>query len=458
MRTEWLKTRQTKYATYATVYTLVIVAVLVIANYLANRYNKAYDATANKRYSLSDQSIKIVKGLKQDVRFTYWDNTTRFQQAKDLLDRYSTESPKVHVEYIDPYKKPQLARQAGIKNLGTVQVELGTKREEAKSVTEEGITGALVRALKGGERTVCTVSGSGEHSIDDTERDGFSGLKEALERDNYKSRSLSLLQKAEVPADCTVLLVGGPRSDYLQPAVNAIKTYVETGGRALFLLDPPLKMGRQDIAENAALSDVLAGWGVTLHKDLIIDLNPVGQLFGLGPEIPLVTTYESHPIVREMRGTTTGFPISRSIEIKNMDKATVEKLFSSSDSSLSTTNLSSPSVNPNDPNNKKGPLVMAAAGTYNTGQPNKQGRFVVVGSSGWAVNGFLRFNGNRDLLLNTMNWLSSDEDLISIRPKEQEDRRITLTRAQMAVVRIVSQFLLPLVVVIAGVFVWWRRR
>ena len=109
-------------------------------------------------------------------------------------------------------------------------------------------------------------------------------------------------------------------------------------------------------------------------------------------------------------------------------------------------------------NDKNGPMPVAAAVTYNTGKPNNQGRVVVVGSSNWIANSFVGFNGNRDLLLNTMNWLSSDEDLISIRPKEQDDRRITLSRAQMAWVRFVSQFGLPLVIVVAGVFMWWKRR
>ena len=116
-------------------------------------------------------------------------------------------------------------------------------------------------------------------------------------------------------------------------------------------------------------------------------------------------------------------------------------MFSSSDSSLATTKLNSPDIDPNDPKNKKGPLTIAAAGSYNTGKENSQGRFVVIGSSAWAANSFLNFNGNSDLALNTMNWLSSDEDLISIRPKAPEDRRITMTRAQMNVVRITSQFM-----------------
>lgn len=103
-------------------------------------------------------------------------------------------------------------------------------------------------------------------------------------------------------------------------------------------------------------------------------------------------------------------------------------------------------------------MTIAAAGTYNTGKHDSQGRFVIVGSSSWAANSFINFNGNSDLALNTIDWLSSDEDLISIRPKEREDRRVTMTRAQLNLVRSTSQFLLPLIVVVAGVSVWWKRR
>lgn len=458
MNTELLKARQTKYAAYATLYILVTLAVVTVVNVLANRYDKSYDATSNKRYSLSDQTVKVVKGLKQDAYITNYDQSSRFQSAKDKLDLYANLSPKVHVEYVDPDKKPQLAREAGIKSYGTTIVQIGANKNEAKSTSEEDITGAFIRDLKHTARTVCFVTGSGEHLIDDSTREGYSRFKDLLGKDDYQAKSISLLEKAEVPSDCTVVVVGGPSGDYQQPEVDALKKYVEDGGRAMFLLDPPLKMGHGDIADNDALAGLLSSWGVTPNKDLILDMNPIGQLAGLGPQVALVTRYDSQPIVNDMKGSATGFPLSRSLDTKNADKTTVDKLFDSSESSLATTKLNSPSVDPNDPKNKKGPLTLAAAGTYKTGKENTQGRFVVVGSSQWAANSFINFNGNRDLALNAMNWLSSDEDLISIRPKEPEDRRITMTRAQMNWVRITSQFLFPLAVVIAGFSVWWRRR
>ncbi len=458
MPSQWLKARQTKYAAYATTYILIVLAAVAICNVLADRYNKSYDATANKRYSLSPQTAKIVKGLTQPATITYYNQSTRYREGKDLLDEYANLSPKVHIDYVDPDKNPEAAREAGIRELGTAVVQVGMKKEEAKSMTEEGITGAFIRDLKSATRTVCFVSGSGERRLDDSEREGFSHFKDLLGKDDYDTKSIDLLQKAEVPADCTTLIVGGPTRNYEQPEVDAIKKYVEDGGRALFMLDPPLKLGHSKIADNDALTTLLQSWGVTLQKDLILDLNPIGQLAGVGPQVALVTNYESQPIVNDMKGVATGFPLSRSMDVKNTDKTSVQKLFDSSATSLATENLSSPAVNVNDPKNKKGPMTLAAAGTYNTGKENSQGRFVVVGSSSWIDNGFLDFNGNNDLALNTVNWLSSDEDLISIRPKPEDDRRITMTRAQLSWVRATSQFLLPIIVVIAGVGVWWKRR
>jgi ABC-type uncharacterized transport system involved in gliding motility auxiliary subunit len=455
MNTAWMKARQTKFGLYALVYTLIIVAIVSGVNFLANRYNKSYDSTSSKKFTLSDQTLKIAKSLQVPVTITYWDKATSFQGAHDLLDRYKNLSPKIDVEYQDVDKKKTAAIASGVKSYGTIFVKVGDRQQEAKSLTEEEVTGALVRAMKGGERTGCFLLGLGEHSLDDTGRDGFSRAKELLERNNYKTQTIKELEKPEIPKDCTVLVVGGPRSDYTAPIVASIKAYVEGGGRALFMLDPPLKFAQSEIADNQALADLIAGWGVTLDKDLVLDLTSQGV--GLGPEMPLVTTYESHAIVREMKDTPTIFPISRSLEVKNGDHTTVEKLFSTTEDSFGTINLSSPEIRPSK-TDKKGPLVLGAAGTYNSGGDNGSGRFVVTGSSSWATNGAIALGGNRNLFLNVMAWLSADEDLISIRPKEPEDRRLEMSARQMNLVFYESIVALPLLMVVLGVGVWWRRR
>jgi ABC-type uncharacterized transport system involved in gliding motility auxiliary subunit len=448
----WLQARQTRYTAYVTLYVLIVIGAIGLANWLANRHNKSVDTTANKRFSLSDQTGKIVNGLKQDVRVTYFDKTENFPRAKDLLDRYEAISPKLHVDYIDPDKKPQAARAAGIRNYGSIVIDAGPRREEAKSLTEEEVTGAIIRTLKGGERTVCAISGSGEHGFDDSARDGYSDLKQLIEKNNYKTRTISLLEKPEVPKDCTVLLVGGPRFDYVPPIIAAMKTYVDGGGRVLFLLDAPVALGKAPVSDNAALVSQLGEWGVTANKDLVLDTSGVGQIFGLSEVIPLVSSYESHPIVAPMTGVATAFPLTRSIEAKTGGKWTGSKLFSSSANSYATTNLSSREIQIDPQKDKKGPINLAVA---SSGGPS---RIVVVGSSSWVANSFLAFNGNRDLFLNMVNWLSSDEELISIRPKDPEDRRLAMSRSQMRMIFYTSVLLLPLAVIAAGVSVWWKRR
>ena len=194
MASQWIKARQTKYAAYAATYILIVIAAVVAANMLADRYNKSYDSTSKKRYSLSEQTAKIVKGLKQNAVITYFNQSTRFRDGKDLLDQYANLSPKIKVVYVDPDKEPQLTREAGVRNFGTAVVQIGDKKEQAKGMTEEGITGAFIRDLKNSTRIVCFVSGSGEHQIDDSARDGLSRFKELLLKDDYESKPIDRLQ------------------------------------------------------------------------------------------------------------------------------------------------------------------------------------------------------------------------------------------------------------------------
>lgn len=454
----FLSSKQTKFGGYVAVYTIIVLAVLGVLNFLAQRHNKSYDSTANKRYSLSDQTTKVVGGLKEDVKITHFDRSSNLTDprgnVRDLLDRYDNLSPKLSVDYIDPDKKPTVAKAMGARNYGTTFIEGNGKKEEARSVSEEEITGALVRVLKGGARTICWVAGSGEHDLDESGRTGYSNLKEYIERNNYKTMKISLLEKAEISKDCTLVMIAGPRRDYLEPAVNAIKAYVEGGGKALIMLDPPVKLARDETDENAALDKLLQSWGIALNKDLVLELSSVGRMFGLGPEMPLVANYESHAIVRDMKETATAFPIVRSIETKTADKWTLSKLFSTSSSSVATNNLTAAEIKISG-NEKKGPFTLAAAGEYNNDKTKS--RIVVVGTSGFVSNTFLRFGGNRDMIMNMFNWLSQDEDLISIRPKEPEDRRLTMTARQINTYGLYL-LLIPIFIIGAGIQVWWKRR
>src|SRR5271168_5040371 len=132
MNNSWMQARQTKYAAYTAVYVLIVVGVVGGLNFLANRYNKSYDTTSTKKFTLSDQTIKIAKNLQQPVTITYWDQPTKFKAAQDLLDRYKNLSPKIDVVYADADKKRTQAIAAGVKPLGTILIDIGAKHQAAK--------------------------------------------------------------------------------------------------------------------------------------------------------------------------------------------------------------------------------------------------------------------------------------------------------------------------------------
>src|SRR5579872_3478791 len=185
MSKQWLRARQTKYAVYVTVYILVVVAIVTVANVLAQQYNKSYDATANQQYSFSEQTVKVVGGLNQDATILYFGRKP-FGEAKQLLTRYTDLSHKVHIEYIDMESDPQKARANNVFRPETSIVQIGERKQQARNLTEEELTSAFVRALKDKVRTICNLAGNGEHSIEDTTTEGYGWMKEALEKEGYK--------------------------------------------------------------------------------------------------------------------------------------------------------------------------------------------------------------------------------------------------------------------------------
>ena len=260
-----------------------------------------------------------------------------------------------------------------------------------------------------------------------------------------------MIEKPEVPKTCNVLVVGGPKHDYLQPALDALKTYVTGGGKALINFDAVLNIPNQNMGDTPKLAELVSQWGVTPNGDVILDLSSASRLFG--QISPVVGSYENHPIVRVMGDNATVFPLARSLEVKSP----AEKLFSSTGDSFSLINPKTPIDEGQLSKAKKGPFVLGAVATVGSGAT--QARIVVVGSSSWMANNIMSAPiGNRDLALNMMNWLTSDEDLISIRPKQPEDRRLNVTGATMKVLFMTSVVLLPLIVIFSGVSVWWKRR
>ena len=204
------------------IYTVIVIALIVLVNWFVNHHDKRWDMTPSKKYSLSDQTKKILKDLNKDVNILVFDQQRRFGERRDVLDMFAKNSHRLNVKYVDPDRQPTLAKEYGIRTYGTVVVASGDRHMEAQGDTEEGITNALVRVLKG-QRSACFIQGHGERNLEGKEREGYDRFKTELGTENYQTQSLLLMQKMAIPPDCTMVIIAGPQNDYLPPEIDVIR-------------------------------------------------------------------------------------------------------------------------------------------------------------------------------------------------------------------------------------------
>lgn len=474
----WMQSRQVREGGYSGAYILVVVAILVAANWLASQYNKTFDATDAKLYSLSDQTMKVLGDLPDDATIYYFDRPLDYERPdmngvtpRDSLTRYDNASSKVSVEYIDPEKEPGKAELMNVRSFGTLLVEVAGRREEASSTSEQDITNAFIKVLKTDIKTACALSGHGEAIGEDNEALGFAVARQAIQDANYQFQQISLLENPEVPPACSLVIVAGPEQDLLEPEVEILRNYVNNGGRLLLMINH---------AKSPELVALAAEWGVEVRDDLVIDASGIGRLFGGGPVIPLVVDYEPHPITEPFSGgsSPTLFPLTRSVAKADSVPAgwNVEELLKTGSASLATTDYEKEQIAPNPETDREGPLNLAVAAVHEVApsspEPEAEGeesaipaevedqeaRVIVVGTSRFARNSYLGRVNNRDLFMNMVNWLASDEDLISIRPKDPASTPMEMTQSQMNWMFFGLMVGLPLVIVVAGVRTWWLRR
>ncbi len=464
--------RQLKYGTNTFVLALVVVGILGFVNYLVQRHSKRFDLTKEQRYSLSDQTRKVLGGLKEDVRITYFQRQREMRGGEDRLKEYQALTPRLKVDFVDPVQSPAKAQAYDVRGPWPILVvEQGDRRERISNDGEQDITNALIKVGRKSKKTVCLLEGEGERSSDDTQDRGFSGAKAALTKSLYEVKSVFLLREKKVPSDCTVLIVAGPEKDLLPETTGAIRDYVKGGGKALVMAEPELKQPTPDLVA------LLKEWNIDAGKDVVVDVSGMGQLFGFSELAPLAMEYPFHPITKDFRLTTL-FGGARSMEAgkATIEGVTAQNLVLTSKESWAESDLTLKSpIKYDEGKDRKGPISLAAVATVRTtpapapspspspaasGEEPKtpEGRVVAVGDADFASNALLGFQGNQDFFLNTVAWLAEDADLISIRPKEPENQAMFLSRQVQGNVAWLALVILPGLFVIAGVVTWWRRR
>jgi len=438
--------------------------VLILINVIAYKNSKRFDLTPGKRYSLSPQSAQILNTLTDDLTVTISYKKSEKSSLQDLLELFSQADSRFHYHLLDLDKNPAKAQTLGIRDYGAGVAEYQNRKETIRSLTEENLVNAILRLTDSSEKTVRFVTGHGEKSLaGEDNKTSYSTVKNALELENYRAEELSLLQVKKIPDDTLILVIGGPQKDLLQKEIEMIADYLQKGGRVIFMFDPfPLPR----------LEQYVRTLGVDLPHDIIIDTE--SKLFELDEITPLIFPDKRHPIT-ERANEGFVFPFCRpAIPLKDHAADFAIGIFAFSGprswAERNTQSVYDGKYRYDKDTDMSGPVPVAVTVERASqpqpdtrqpdGKPRKTMRLAVIGDSDFVTNNYLNVLGNKDLFLNTINWLAERQELVSIRPKSESATvsMLFLTENENRLVLWSAVIIEPVLILAIGIgVVIWRR-
>ncbi len=460
-----LKTRQAAIGLNSVVTVLLVICIVAVINFIAARYPAKLDLTKNQVNSFSDQTTKLVKGLKQPVKAVLYQPITEANPAKVLMDNLKDLNPKFEVEYVDGKKESVRVAQNGIKTPGTLQLITtlpdGKNRDvKIEGPTEEKVANGLIKLLKEKSQTVCAITGHGERSFTAKEPTGYEAVRKALANQTYEVKDFIPSQEAKIdPTKCDAIAIVGPTKQFFEKEAKMVDEYLDAGGRAVIALDVDAKGG-----ETAPeLLPILAKWHVKAEKALVID--PIARMQNSDVATPVTANYSrDNPITKELQ-THSYYPMSRPLQIIPGAPAgiAVQWLVKLNPTAWGETNFDSlkkGGVQNDQATDIQGPIITAIAveGKQKDSKATRPTRLVVFGSANIAANSFQNAGSNLDLFANSFSWVLEDENLISIRPREEGSPRLEILERKGMFISIFVLFLMPLAAMITGIVVWIRRR
>jgi len=367
--------------------------------------------------------------------------------AKDFLERCSYYTEYLTYEFHDPNIEPTLANSYQVDNYGLVFVS-GSNSHMAQGADEQAITEGLVRVTSDHLKRIYFITGHGEPGIDDNAPEGYSRVKQALERENYFVENINLSAIADLPPiESTTLILAGAKRKLSGSEVEHIFDWMKAGGKLMILVDP---------LTPSPLEQMLANFGLSVGDDLVADRD--NHMYGLAPTSPLVVQYPFHKITHGLDGFLTFFPLARSLKLSKPqanDTYFTSPIVTTGPNSWAEADPTASELVYDEGVDAPGPIHI---GTVTEDRESGM-RLVVFGSAGFIANqNLIDEVANRDLFMNAVNWLAEEEDLISIRPKQLTSRRLFLTPLQSNVTIFTSLILVPMAVLGAGLVVWWKRR
>lgn len=446
--------RSTQFGANSLLMIVIFVAILSVLNFILARHETRFDLSGTGAYTLAPQTVDILKNLKKEVKISgfFQEQSNVKDKAKEIFENYVHESPSIKYEMIDPDRRPAVAKQYGITEYDTVVLESGGQLATVRTISEAEITSALIRISRDKKKHFYFIEGHGEHAIDDTDRGGYSYLRDAITKQGFIVKKLHLLSEKKVPEDAAVVIVGGPQRGFTQEEQEMIDAYLTGGGRLFFMIDPLV---------SADIYPFLSKWGVRLEDDIILD-----PTSGLGGAIPIVNPggYPTHDITNRFH-LATFYPLSRSIGFDASKEGAFrfEPILQTGQNSWLTRAITGElSIDPK--RDQKGPITIGGvilpkgSGPEVEGESGKKMRLVVIGDADFATNSVVRAAGNGDLFQNVVSWLAEEGDLVSIRPHEAQTSTLLLTSNQIKMTFYTSVLILPMTILVVGLSIWYRRR
>ncbi len=456
--------RQAKYGSNALIITVAFLGILVVVNFLANKYTKRWDLTENQANTLAKESVDVLKSLQNNVvAKAFFTSSSTIASSKDsakiLLDKYVYESGgKFQYQFVDPNKDPIAAQDAGITKDGSIVLYMGSSKQPVSSIAESDITGAMIRLMNPGTHVIYFLTGHGEYDIQGGSDQSYTQLATDLAAKNYKVSTLNLISTNQIPQDASVIVIAGPKKPLLDTEVSMLDAYVKNGGSLVVMEDPTVVNQFGDSPDPLA-TDLAQNYGIDLGNDVVIDAGGYQQygnaLFALAAQ------YGSHAITQNMSTQVTGFLDARSVSAIDTVATDYSKtqLVLTNNGSWGETDMASIQNN-NTPKfdqgvDVAGPVSLAVAATGTA----TQARLVVFGNSEFAANSGYAWYGNGTLILNSIDWAAKVENLINLTPKTTVDRTLVVPQTYtMNLIFLGSLIALPGLILVAGVGTWVARR
>jgi hypothetical protein len=468
--------RGARFSFNALLYLAVFLGILALINYTAHRHNKTWDTTQEGVFSLTSESVSVIGNLSRPVRvvaFLGIDNANRAELVT-FLEKYREQNRRFFTyEILDLRTAPQLAQKYDLSSGNLMYIEYG--EEDVKSVSrinersEESVTNAILKLTRGEAKKIYYLIGYDQPSLDAQYPAGLRAFSSAIEDDHLSMEPLLLLEHQEVPRDAAALILAAPQRDLSALEEKMLIEYVEAGGRLAMFNQPG---GAQSISRIASHFDITVG------DDIVLDLE---HSFFLGPVVGaqvVIRDFGSHMITDGMgEQTPVVFNISSSVvpPAEALDESVrYTSLLMSSPNSWAESDYAplfegaQDYVPSPDASELRGPVSLAViyekslesdfeSSDELAGLFEQSSRLIVFGDIDWIMNRYINQVSNRQLILNTLNWLAGEEGGFSIRPRSFRVSYAPISRDNFMFL-LASSLIVPELILLLGLFIWWKRK